>query len=44
MFQKQRPKARKLQVEYDFDADKNTNASFYGNTTNKFEDVKLEWT
>lgn len=42
MFQKQRPKLRKLQVEHDFDDDKNPNATFYGDTTYKFEDVMLE--
>ena len=43
MLQKQRPKLRKSQVEYDFDDDKNPNPTFYGDTTYKFEDVKLEW-
>ena len=44
MFEKQWPNPRKLQVEYDFDDDKNPNATLYGDTSYKFEDVKLEWT
>ena len=43
MFKKQRLKLRMLHVEYDFNDDKNPISTFYGNTSYKFEDVRLEW-